>query len=137
MAEKSLIMLQQENAELRKENQGLKETLEKALVLPSTKALVPYVPNGKYDSAEEKIVEEQINVLEAFSAQRGLTLKEIKALDILIKNKTMIKSKKPIEPDWRDVSEKTPEAELLRLAGDIPVEPTKAKPKVSKKNPLE
>lgn len=137
MAEKSLIMLQQENAELRKENQGLKETLEKALVLPQTKVLVPYVPNGKCDSTEEKIIEEQIIVLEAFSAQRALTLEEIKALDILIKNKTVIKGKKPIEPDWRDVSEKTPEAELLRLAGDVPVESIRSKSKTSKKNSLE
>lgn len=138
MAEKSLIMLQQENLELRKENQGLKETLEKALAIPQTKALVP-IGNVKRpsDTPEETIIEEQIRVLEGFSAGRALTLEEVKTLDILIKNKTILQGKKPIEPDWRDVSEKTPEAELLRLAGDVPVESIRSKSKTSKKNPLE
>lgn len=137
MAEKSTLMLQQEILELKKENQGLKETLAKMLEQPQTKALIPFQPQKNYDSPEEKILEEQINVLEAFSAQRALTLEEIKALDLLIKNKNAILSKKPHEPDWRDVSEKTPEAELLRLAGDVAIEPIRTKAKPSKKNSLE
>lgn len=137
MAEKSLIMLQQENLELKKENEGLKETLAKMLVMPQTNALVPVGNYKPSDTPEEKIIEEQVRVLEAFSAQRALTLEEIKALDLLIKNKTAILSKKPVEPDWRDVSEKTSEAELLRLAGDVPVERIRSKSKTSKKDSME
>ena len=140
MAEKSLILWQQENLELENENSALKITVTKLLEELTRMKDVIRLPNNNVSkitkSTEEKIIEEQIDYLDAISAGRGLSLEETRALDLLIKNKKLLeeKSNKPIETDYNEV----PETEdLLRIAGNVESEkPKRSKSKTGSKDPV-
>lgn len=124
MAEKSLIMIQQENLELRKENEAFKTTVTTLLNeverLRSIERL-PVDPNVVRIvlTSEQKIIEDQIDILRQQSATRALSLEEVRALDLLIKNKRLLDPDKPIEPDYTKVPEGQTESDLLRIAGNI------------------
>lgn len=77
-------------------------------------------------TAEEGICEQQINILQDRSFQRELTLEEIKKLDLLIKNKRLIKEQATMIPG--DVKKPDPKnysnAQLVQLASQV----TKSEP---------
>lgn len=132
----SLILLKQENLELNKENQALKTTVTKLLEeIDRLRELSrPTDPNIEriIQSPEQKIIEEQINSFETISRQRGLTLEEIRGLDLLIKNKKLLEGNKPLEPDWSKVPEGQTDSDLLRIAGNVEESTIVEKPKRSK-----
>ena len=85
-------------AELEAENNSLKLQLQLKLT--------PYI------SSEEMICIEQISMLKEASANRQLSLDEIKRLDLLIKNVRIVRGEnKPIDVE----STSSTEAELLAL----------------------
>lgn len=85
-------------AELEAENKSLKLQLQLKLT--------PYI------SSEEMICIEQISMLKEASANRQLSLDEIKRLDLLIKNVRIVRGEnKPIDVE----STSSTEAELLAL----------------------
>ena len=85
-------------AELESENNSLKLQLQLKLT--------PYI------SSEEMICIEQISLLKEASANRQLSLDEIKRLDLLIKNVRIVRGEnKPIDVE----STSSTEAELLAL----------------------
>lgn len=145
MAEKSLILIQQENLELRKENEGLKTALSTSLAeierLRNIEKL-PVDPNVTRIvlSSEQKVIEDQIEILRQNSATRALSLEEVRALDLLIKNKRLLDPDKPIEPDYTKVPDGQTESDLLRIAGNVEVatpsdkRESKSRAKASSKN---
>lgn len=144
MSDKSPILLQQENLELRKENQGLQETVTKLLMELDRSRGIERRPESNVErivkSTEEIIIEEQILRLDGVSRERALTLEETRALDLLIKNKRLLDPNKPLEPDYTKVPEGQTESDLLRIAGnvevDTPSRKSKPRAKTSSKNPL-
>jgi hypothetical protein len=145
MADKSLILLQQENLELKKENQGLQETVTKLIEELNRlqgierRPIVTTNADKIVRSIEEEIIEEQIKRLDMVSRGQTLSLEEVRALDLLIKNKKLIDINKVIEPDYTKIPEGQTELDLLQLAGnDEPEADTKSKPrtKTSQKNTL-
>jgi hypothetical protein len=141
MIEKSTLLVKQENLELTKENTALKETVTKLLEeverlrnLPTLNTSVQKVNQ----TTEQRIIEEQIQIYQQLSFRGPLSLDDIRALDILIKNKRLLDQNKAIEPDWKDISENTSENELLRLAGDVEVKKSKRnKSKTGSKDTVE
>lgn len=126
MAEKSKASLLKENAELRKENQGLKDSLT-ATLKEIDKLKTVDLPKIDPDlSLEEQIIENEIRGLMADSLLRSLTLDETRALDLLLKNKRIIEDKKPKENE-DEVPEGTNAEDLLRLVSN-----GEEKPKVKK-----
>lgn len=122
MADKSLILLQQENLELRKENQALKETVTKLLTeINNIRGIEQKRTNVERIklSPEERIIEEQIDYFEAISRERALSLEETRAFDLLIKNKRLLAPNKPIEPDYKSLAESDNNEDLLMLAGNV------------------
>lgn len=92
---------------LQKENEFLKEKLtqmEKMLVTSHTTV-----------SPEELICVEQIAVIKRSSANRELSLDEVKRLDILIKNLRLIKDQSTETIDHKDYRN-VKEAELVEIA---------------------
>lgn len=146
MADKSLILIQQENLELKKENQGLQETVTKLIEEINRLSCIEKRPvvTGNAEKIvkliEEEIIEEQIKRLDVVSRQRALSLEETRALDLLIKNKRLLDPNKPIEPDYTKVPEGQTESDLLRIAGNVSEseKPRENKPrtKASSKNPV-
>jgi len=145
--DKSPMLIQQENLELKKENQGLQETVTKLLEeinrLQGIQRRPAIVSNVEriVQSVEEQIIEEQIMRLDVVSRQRALSLEETRALDLLIKNKRLLDPNKPIEPDYTKVPEGQTESDLLRIAGDVPAEPekprkVKSRAKTGSKDPV-
>jgi hypothetical protein len=125
---KSLILLQQENLELSKENIALKETVSKLLEeLNKVRGIERRSLSTNVEkivkSLEQIIIEEQIKQLGAISVERALSLEETRALDLLIKNKRLLDPEKSIEPDYTKVPEGKTESDLLELAGSVNVEP--------------
>ena len=141
MADKSLILLQQENLELQKENYALKETITKLLTEMNS---VRGIDNKRNNveritlSTEQRIIEEQIDYFEAISRERALSLEETRAFDLLIKNKRILDQNKVIEPDYTKVPEGKDESDLLRIAGDVESKTNKKriKSKASSEDPL-
>jgi len=140
--DKSLATLNQENLELKKLNSGLNETV--AILMSEVerlRALEKPVSNVERIelTTEQKIIEDQISLLDTISRMRAFTLEETRALDLLIKNKRLLDQNKPIEPDYTKVPDgQTPE-DLIRIAGNAePEQPTTTKPraKTSSKNSM-
>lgn len=141
MEEKSKLLVKQENLELRKENEALKETVTKLLIEIERLRDLPAVstnPNKIVLTTEEQIIEEQIEVYRRLSLQGPLSLDDIRGLDLLIKNKKALEKNRPIEPEYTEVSEATPEQELLKLAGNTDGKfKRRSKQKASSENPVE
>lgn len=123
MSEKSLILIQQENLELSKENSALKETVTKLLeeIQRLREVSIIQSPNATRITVtpEQRIVNEQIHNYEQLSIRGPLTLDDIRALDILIKNKRLLDENKPIEPDYNIIPENKTESDLIRIAGNV------------------
>lgn len=144
MTEKSLVVLEQENLELKKENTGLQETVTALLQQLERLREIDKRPVVTSDvmriskTTEEEIIEDQIKRLDEVSRQRMLSLEETRALDLLIKNKRLLDPNKPIEPDYTKVPEGQTESDLLRIAGNAESETPKSKPraKTSQKNSM-
>jgi hypothetical protein len=142
MAEKSTLMLTQENLELKKENQALKETVTTLLSEIDKLRNLPVAaanPNQILPTPELQIIEEQILMLLLTSRQKSLSLDDIRALDLLIKNKKALEANKPIEPDYTDLTKDKSDAELLQLAGTVENKKFRRrnKSKTSTENPVE
>lgn len=140
--EKSVLLVRQENLELRKENEALKETLTKLLVeLERVRGLpaAPTNPNRIVLTTEQVIIEDQIQKLNQLSLGGSLSLDEIRALDLLIKNKKVLEKNTTIEPEYQAVTKDTPEKELLKLAGSSEDGKFKrrSQQKTSTENPVE
>lgn len=87
--------LERENTALKKQVQELKHQLAQQSL-------------GHLTTPEELVCIEQIEVLRNRSAQRELSLEEVKKLDLLIKNLRLIKEQSTenvATAGWRDVSE--------------------------------
>lgn len=134
---KFLILLQQENLELNRENVALKETVTKLIEEVERLRSLPVV-SGETNitiigatritkSTEENIIEDQIKCLDQASRQRVLSLEEIRSLDLLIKNKKLLETVKPIEPDYTKVPDGQTESDLIRIAGNVDIEPDQAR----------
>lgn len=143
MSGKSLLLLKQENLELRKENEGLKETVTKLLeeLDRVQNSLVP-VESGAQKiilTPEQQIIEDQIKRLQAISITSTLDIDEVRALDILIKNKKLLEKNQPIEPEYDDLTKNKSDEDLLRLAGNVEYKrPKKSnKSEASKKDSVE
>jgi hypothetical protein len=141
MANKSLILIQQENLELKKENTSLKETVTKLLeeIDRLRSVNLPANPQKITLTTEQKIIEEQIQAFQVMSASRTLDIDDIRALDLLIKNKRLLDANKPIEPEYEDLTKNQSNDDLLRLAGNVeykqPKKPNKSE--ASKKDSVE
>lgn len=139
MSDKSLVVIEQENLELRKENVGLKDTLtilmaEIERLRDLTSNPVTGIATKIAKAEEEHIIFDQIGLLSLASKQRVLTLEEIRALDLLIKNKKLLEPKTPIETDYTKVPPGSSEGDLLRIAGNVESPKPRNKPKSSKKD---
>lgn len=124
--------LEQENLRLSRENNAYMKTIEKLMKdgqrkneeIEHLKGLiaqaVPVIkaPVGKIKlniSAEEEIAVTQLERLRDAAKQRPLTLEEIRAYDLLVKNKRLGQDESTInlsKGSYRDVTE----AELIKLA---------------------
>jgi len=134
-------MLQAEKLELVKENKALKETVTKLLEeLNNSRGIVKKSNVERITlSSEQRIIEDQITLLEAISIGRQLVLDEVRTLDLLIKNKKLLEPSTPIEPDYTKVPEGQTESDLLRIAGNSEsTDQTKSnhRTKTSKKNSM-
>lgn len=90
-----VVNLERENKDLKKQVEQLKNQLAQQTL-------------GHHVTPEEIVCIEQIEVLRNRSAQRELSLEEVKKLDLLIKNLRLIKEQSTenvSSPKWRDVSE--------------------------------
>jgi hypothetical protein len=67
---------------------------------------------------EEELLEVQINNLNAISRERKLTLEEVKTLDLLIKNKRLIKKQSTSNPELSLPPELSDE-DLERIAASV------------------
>jgi len=80
---------------------------------------VPLVGDSKVEiynkSLEQSIIEAQITIISNRALQKELTLEEIKALDLLIKNKKICEETKTLKSDNRKKKDYT-EAELIQKA---------------------
>lgn len=145
MSDKSLAVIKTENLELIKENNALKETVTQLLKeIQRLRELEPVTRTTPLESTPEKrIIQVQIEQLDAISQTRALTLEEIRAVDLLIKNQKLVNEKKT-----KDIEESPDDdnvVELMRIAGDVqeystPIveEPKRSKKqKASNKNPVE
>lgn len=118
MADKSLILTQQENLELSKENRALKETVSTLLVEIDRLRNTSLVPLQKSETSSElNIINDQVRILELSSRSRALSLEEIRALDLLIKNKKILEPQVPLDADYTKIPEGSSEKDLLALAG--------------------
>jgi len=135
--------LQTLNLELKKENEGLKETvtllLKEVDKLRETKqpSLIKL-----HLSPEQRILDLQIQRLEEVSNARQLTLEETRALDLHIKNKRLLEDKSTINADYTKVPEGLTEADLLQIAGSVDGDSEekpkrRVKSKTSNKNTVE
>lgn len=141
MSDKSVILIQQENLELSKENSALKVTVTKLLEEINRIREIDRTPNPNRVvlTPEQRIIDDQIRYLEAISIERVLSLEENRSFDLLIKNKRLLDENKPIEADYTKVPEESNESDLLRIAGNVEIEkPTKRiKSKTGSKDSVE
>jgi hypothetical protein len=108
------------NLELKKENEGLKETV--TLLLKEVDKLQNVDRNMVLNLAltpEQRILEVQISNIEAISNTRLLTLEETRALDLHIKNKRLLDDKSTINADYTKVPDGLTEADLIQIAGNV------------------
>lgn len=145
MSEKSLAVIKTENLELVRENTALKETITQ--LLHEIQRLRNLEPANRETplaaTPEERIVQTQIEQFDAIAKTRQLTLEEIRAFDLLIKNQKLInENKKPKDVPPAEESDNV--VELMRIAGNVEefvAEPVEAKPrrkqKTSDKNPVD
>lgn len=139
MSDKSLLLYKQENLELNKENEALKETVTKLLQEIERLRNLPVQTNqnNTAQTIEEQIINNQIKEYQSLAVGKAMDIDDIRALDILIKNKRLLEQNKPIEPEWSELSD-TPDKELLRLAGDVEVKkPRRNKSKTGSKDTVE
>jgi len=140
MADKSILLIQQENLELVKENEALKFTLTQLLeeINRLRELDKPSNPNKIQQSPELSIIEDQIASLETVSRTRGFSLEEIRGLDLLIKNKKLLEPTTPIEVDYTKVPDGQTESDLLRIAGNVELKKSKkrSKSKTSTEDPV-
>lgn len=104
---------------LKSENKALQETVDKLLAeIENLRGLAPSNLIITDISPEQEIVDQQINLLNAISRQRQLTLDETRALDIHLKNKRMMEKKDPeaIEAEYRNLSKGLTEDDIMRIA---------------------
>ncbi len=98
--------LQERLSDSERENRSLRKSLDQY--------------NGSFQidvTPEEIIVIEQIDYLQKASAQRALTIEEVKKLDLLIKNLNLIKSQPTqIVANAKDKHQSLPEADLIEIA---------------------
>lgn len=143
MSKETLAGLLKENAELHKENVALKDTVTKLLeqLDISRNISITDMIKEDHETREQAIVEQQIQRYEAMSKERVLTLEEIRAFDLLVKNKKILEPKQD-----KNEKDKLPEgtpgvSELLVIAGgkDDRVEqaPKRSKSKTGTKDPVE
>lgn len=98
-----LTTLERENSDLKKQVEQLKNQLTQQVL-------------GNQITPEELVCIEQIRILQNRSAQRELSLEEVKKLDLLVKNIRLIReqvTENPTTPKWREVF---PEADLVAIA---------------------
>lgn len=111
----AMLDLQQKIKVLEEENLHLKELL--VTNVPSLNIPLPIII-----TPEEYLIDEQISILEERGRQKGLelTLEEIKKLDLLLKNKKMIKDGKEIVPTTsKPVKGKLSTKDLALIASSV------------------
>jgi hypothetical protein len=112
--------LQTLNLELKQENEGLKDTV--TILLKEVDKLQNVDRNLILNLAltpEQRILEVQIQNIEAISNIRLLTLEETRALDLHIKNKRLLDDKSTVNADYTKVPDGLTEADLLQIAGSV------------------
>ena len=139
MKDKSSLLIKQENLELNKENYALKETVTKLLQEIERLRNLPIqiTPINSNQTIEEQIINNQIKEYQAIAVGKAMDIDDIRALDILIKNKRLLEQHKPIEPEWSELQDSS-ENELLRLAGNVEnKKPRRIKSKTGSKDSVE
>lgn len=112
--------MQQENLELNKENTALKLTVTTLLTEIDRLRNTTLVPFEKSETSSElNIINDQVRLLEQASRQRVLSLEEIRALDLLIKNKKLLEPQSSLDADYTKIPEGSSERDLLQLAGNM------------------
>ena len=145
MDNQSLASYQQQNLELSKENEALKQTVTQLLAeIQRLRDLERSPRQTPLESTPEKrIIQLQIESYEAMASTRQLTLEEIRAVDLLIKNQNLLNESTPQEVEDIEVLDEKDMSNLLRIAGNDeqfqePKETKRrSKQKTGNKNPVE
>lgn len=146
MDDRSLVSYQQQNLELTKENEALKQTVSQLLTEIQRLRDIERGPSAAplESTPEKRIIQLQIESYESMAKMRQLTLEEIRAVDLLIKNQNILNEIKPQEVEDVEVLDDKDMSNLLRIAGNDEqfAEPNKetkrrSKQKTGNKNPVE
>lgn len=110
----TILTLAAQKAQLEAEITHLKELLGSNTQLIESESSVSRV----IVTPEEALIESQINILQNRSLGQELTLEDVKKLDLLLKNKNIIKSHdETIKADSKKVDKKSlSKAELIQIA---------------------
>jgi len=107
-----------EVVKLRKENNALQETVTKLCKEIDRIREIDRKKTSLILTPEEELLEVQINNLNSISRERKLTLEEVKTLDLLIKNKRLIKKQSTSNNELTLPAEMSDE-ELERIAASV------------------
>lgn len=103
---------------LQRENEALKETIDKLLKeieVLREKTNVPKIIK-LHSTPEEEILDQQIRILQQSSRVRALDLTEAKMLDLYIKNKRLLNEKSTLNADFNSLPvDKMTDEELMLL----------------------
>lgn len=112
----TILILTSEKKQLKAEIEHLKE-----LLITSTQLLEPKVERIII-TPEEAVIESQIQILQNRALAEELTLEDVKKLDLLLKNKNIIKTQiSTIKGESKKVDKKNlSSAELLQIAASKP-----------------
>lgn len=92
----------------------------KNLLITTTNITQSNDPTKIIITPEERICDAQILLLESIAMHQPLTLEEVKILDLLVKNKKIIKEQSlVIETESKPVKSVLPKADLVRLASKL------------------
>lgn len=114
----STASLEIQAVKLKKENKALRETVTKLLNELDRIRDLDRTPSKLILTPEEELLEMQINNLNAVSRERKLTLEEVKTLDLLIKNKRLIK-KQSTSNNEITLPPNISDDELMRIAESV------------------
>lgn len=113
-----ILPVENELFKLRKENKALNETVSKLCKEIDRLREIDRKKTSLILTPEEELCEVQINNLNGISRERKLTLEEVKMLDLLIKNKRLIK-KQSTSNNELTLPEEMSDEELMRIAESV------------------
>jgi len=113
-----ILPVENEILKLRKENKALYETVGKLCKELDRIREIDRKKTSLILTPEEELCEVQINNLNGISRERKLTLEEVKMLDLLIKNKRLIK-KQSTSNNELTLPEEMSDEDLMRIAESV------------------